>query len=41
MQLTNCAEVCVGKDSVVGWGKEFFVTLRWPAKAAEPVKHEI
>lgn len=25
-QLTNCAELFVGKDSVVGWGKEFFVT---------------
>lgn len=25
-QLTNCAELFVGKDSAVGWGREFFVT---------------
>lgn len=26
IQLTDCAELFVGKDSMVGWGKEFFVT---------------
>lgn len=41
MQLTNCAELLVGKDSVIGWEKEFFVTPEVPAKAAEPLKHEI
>lgn len=27
MQLIQHVELCVGKDNVVGWGQEFFVTL--------------
>ena len=41
MQTTDCAELLVRKDSVVGWEKEFFVTPDVAAKAAEPLKHEI